>query len=123
MLLAMLLGMAVLGSFLQAITEAPAVVSLGMALSMTAPMAAWMRYRGHPWCRVAEMAGAMLLPAVVLIGLLWTGAVDAKAVLDIQHAVMIPSMLAAMTFRRSEYSNHDVRAMTRRLPRLLRPEA
>jgi hypothetical protein len=38
-----------------------------MTVSMTVPMVAWMRYRGHGWVRSGEMVGAMVVPALALI--------------------------------------------------------
>jgi hypothetical protein len=37
-----------------------------MAFSMTAPMVAWMRYRGHARRMTLEMAAAMIAPAIPL---------------------------------------------------------
>jgi hypothetical protein len=73
MVIAMFAGMIVLGlpaeAGLRAIgsssadlrVDAPAVLFIGMALTMTVPMVAWMRFRGHGWRPCLEMAGAMLL--------------------------------------------------------------
>src|SRR5215203_5514486 len=36
--------------------DAPSLVFLGMAATMTVPMVAWMRYRGHRWQPTLEMA-------------------------------------------------------------------
>jgi hypothetical protein len=59
MLVAMFLGMFVLGSALAALldlagvdvsswgSEAPELLLLGMAFTMTVPVVAWMRHRGH----------------------------------------------------------------------------
>src|SRR4051794_17915246 len=61
MVVAMFLGMAVLGvpagwamgalgtSWHELHTEAPALMFLGMATTMTIPMVGWMMYRGHGW--------------------------------------------------------------------------
>jgi hypothetical protein len=61
MLVAMLLGMAILGlpasMALDALgmsssdhhDDAPALMLFGMAVTMTVPMVGWMRYRGHSW--------------------------------------------------------------------------
>src|SRR3954447_13175675 len=38
--------------------DAPAVVFLGMAATMTVPMVGWMRYRGHRWQPTFEMAAS-----------------------------------------------------------------
>ena len=75
MVIAMLLGMVVLGLPAIAILElagssygeleeaAPAVALIGMAATMTIPMVAWMRHRGHGWRPSMEMAGSMFVPA------------------------------------------------------------
>ena len=49
--------------------DAPAVVFLGMAATMTIPMVAWMRYRGHRWQPTLEMAASMIVPTLVAIAL------------------------------------------------------
>ena len=50
--------------------DAPAIVFLGMAATMTIPMVAWMRYRGHRWQPTLEMAASMIIPTLVAIALL-----------------------------------------------------
>ena len=107
MLVAMLLGMAVLGMPLAMLTEAPELDLLGMAFGMTVPMVAWMRHRGHAWARAWEMTAAMFVPSFAAIALLWRGIVeDPDTLLVIQHVGMFPAMLAAMLLRRSEYSGY-----------------
>ena len=81
-----------------------------MAVSMTAPMVAWMRYRGHGRRTCAEMAASMFIPTFGVIALLSSGLVDETGtLLGIQHVVMSPSMLLAMLLRRDEYTRgvHD----------------
>jgi UPF0716 family protein affecting phage T7 exclusion len=86
--------------------DAPAVMLAGMGITMTAPMVAWMRYRGHGWQPSNEMAASMLVPTAGAIALLGAGLVsDLDALLVIEHAVMLPSMLVAMLLRRDEYSH------------------
>jgi len=117
MLIAMFLGMFVLGFALSALLElagvdvsswdsrAPALLLLGMAFTMTVPMIAWMRHRGHGWPAAREMTAAMFLPSFVAIGLLWSGAeTHTHGLLMIQHVGMLPCMLGAMLLRRREYS-------------------
>ena len=119
MLVAMFAGMFVLGAALAAPLqlvgvqvsewdrEAPALLLLGMAFTMTAPMVAWMRYRGHGWAPAADMTAAMFLPSFAAMGLLWAGAVtDTHALLMIQHIAMPPAMLVAMLLRRHECTGH-----------------
>src|SRR5690242_15889606 len=79
MVLAMAIGMMVLGGPLHAVVAwAGYSEALGrgsdlsvliMAFSMTVPMVAWMLIRGHIWRQAAEMTAAMLIPFAVLIGL------------------------------------------------------
>jgi hypothetical protein len=111
MTVAMMIGMGLLQG---AVEKALAVASAGalsdneqtilaMALSMTVPMATWMRYRGHGWGPTAEMSAAMIVPAAVLAVVLRLGAISGDAALAVQHMIMLPSMIAAMLYRRSEY--------------------
>jgi hypothetical protein len=119
MLLAMFLGMLVLGGPVMLAlgaagvgsaelrAEAPALLLLGMGVTMTVPMVAWMRHRGHGWAPSNEMAAAMLIPTAGVIGLLGAGLVaDIGTLLAIEHVVMLPAMLAAMLLRRDAYSSH-----------------
>ena len=119
MVVAMLLGMFVLGLALAALLElvavdvsrwdttAPALLLLSMAFTMTVPMVAWMRHRGHRWGLAWEMTAAMFIPTFVAIALLWTdGNADSHGAMMVQHVGMFPSMLVAMLLRRHEYTGH-----------------
>ena len=111
MLLAMFAGMLVLWMPLVALgrPDATELELLGMAFTMTVPMVAWMRYRGHGWAPATEMAAAMFLPTFAAIVLLWAGLVeDGHAPMMIQHVAMFPAMLVAMLLRRGEYTGHAV---------------
>jgi flagellar biosynthetic protein FliP len=80
-----------------------------MAATMTVPMVAWMRHRGHSWQPCNEMAASMFIPTFGVIALMGTGMVEDFGVLmTLEHIVMLPSMLVAMLLRRDEYScGHD----------------
>lgn len=109
MVLAMFLGMAVLGGALAIFVEIEdTALMLGwMAFTMTAPMVGWMRYRGHGWTPCVEMGASMVLPSLLAIGLFWAGAIEDEGTLMlIQHVVMFPAMLVAMLLRPSEYTGH-----------------
>ena len=80
------------------------VALLYMATSMTVPMVAWMRFRGHGWRPSAEMAGAMYAPTFVAIALL--GTVDYDLLMGLEHVAMLLAMLGAMLYRRDEYTGH-----------------
>ena len=85
--------------------DAPAVVFLGMAATMTIPMVAWMRYRGHGWGASNEMAASMFIPTFAAIGLLAAGVVtDIGVLMTIEHVAMLPAMLVAMLLRVDEYA-------------------
>jgi hypothetical protein len=119
MVLAMLLGMAVLwmpakmaleafGMTSQELhDDAPALLLLVMATTMTVPMVAWMRFRGHGWPAALEMSASMYLPTFAVIAVLATDRVeDLGALMTIEHVAMLLSMLAAMLLRRAEYTGH-----------------
>ncbi len=119
MVVAMFAGMAVLGlpagwalgavgsSWSELTDDAPSLMLLGMAITMTVPMVAWMRHRGHGWRPNAEMAASMFLPTFAVIALMGAGAIDFWRAMGIEHVAMLPSMLAAMLLRRDEYAGHD----------------
>lgn len=118
MVVAMFLGMAVLGlpaewalgsagsSWSELNTDAPALMLLGMAATMTIPMVAWMRYRGHGWRASTEMAASMVLPTLAAIGVLAAGLMSIDTLLVGEHIVMLLGMLAAMLLRPDEYRHH-----------------
>jgi O-antigen ligase len=112
MTLVMFLGMFVLmaptGLVLGAIGTSwsrlsPAMNVFTMALTMTAPMIAWMRYRGHAWRANLEMAASMLIPTFVVMTLLWASVSTTGALMVPEHAAMLTCMLVAMLLRRNEY--------------------
>jgi flagellar biosynthetic protein FliP len=82
----------------------PAMNVFEMAVTMTAPMVVWMRYRGHAWRPNIEMATSMLIPTFVVMGLLWGGVGGSGSLMVPEHAGMLFCMLVAMLLRRDEYS-------------------
>lgn len=87
-------------------TPALPVPSAGaMALAMTLPMAAWMRYHRHAWRPVAEMGAAMVVPTLVATLLHLAGTIPGQAVMGVAHVAMIPAMLAVMLLRFDEYAD------------------
>jgi hypothetical protein len=115
MLVAMLVGMMVLGMpadmalsglGVELADEAPSALLLGMGITMTVPMVAWMRYRGHGWPASNEMAASMMIPTLGVIALLAAGLVeDTGTLLVIEHLVMLPAMFAVMLLRWDEYTH------------------
>ena len=123
MVVAMFAGMVVLGmpagwalqafgSSTSELTDtAPALMLLGMAVTMTVPMVAWMRYRGHGWRANTEMAASMVLPTFAAIGVLAAGVMtDIGTLFAVEHLAMLLGMLAAMLLRLDEYTHHHGRA-------------
>jgi hypothetical protein len=115
MLLAMGVGMVVFGGLESAALgafgsstarvedSAPALVLIAMGINMTVPMVAWMRFRGHGWAPSAEMAASMMVPSVAVVPFLAVAGLG--TLMAVQHAVMLPAMLAVMLMRRDEYSH------------------
>jgi hypothetical protein len=125
MLIAMVLGMFVLGIPLAGLlgvagidvstweSDAPELMLLGMAFTMSVPMVAWMRHRGHGWAPAWDMTASMFIPSFAAIALLWGGLVeDSGTLMTIQHVAMLASMLAAMLLRLAEYTSHGTHAHT-----------
>ena len=78
-----------------------------MAVTMTAPMIPWMRWRGHAWQPTLEMAASMVIPTLAMLSLLAADVVtNAGALLGIEHVAMLGGMLVAMLARRDEYAHH-----------------
>ena len=103
-------GLALSGLGVELADEAPAAMLLGMGITMTVPMVAWMRYRGHGWAASNEMAASMMVPTLAVMGLLAAGLVDEiGTLLAIQHVVMFPAMLAVMLLRVDEYAHAHAR--------------
>jgi glyoxylate carboligase len=111
MVAAMVVGMVVLGAAFEVLLELPdetAITLVEMAIAMTIPMVAWMRFRGHSWRLCNEMAAAMLIPAAIALVLFGAGVVENETTLLVfEHVAMFLSMLVAMLLRISEYAGHD----------------
>jgi hypothetical protein len=113
MLIAMLVGMAVLGGLVSLLFALlghgnlfhyAALRALLMATYMTVGMSVWMRYRGHEWTRIREMGTAMFAPFLILLLPFWSGAISGGLLLVGGHLLMLPAMLGAMLLHRDEYS-------------------
>jgi energy-converting hydrogenase Eha subunit A len=117
MFLAMMLGMGIFGVVNSAILIPlgfvylsarvfPEAYAAAMAVAMTVPMVAWMRVRKHAWRLSAEMAGAMIVPTVVLIAICLIGLLPHTVVVPGTHLLMVPAMLGAMLSRWRDYTCH-----------------
>ena len=111
MVAAMFLGMVLLGAPVNLFlgragvgTLSAPMMTLSMALEMSVPMAAWMRYRGHAWRMNLEMVAAMLLPVAVIIPLQYAGSLSGMSGMVPEHVGMLVAMLVAMLARIDDYS-------------------
>ncbi len=111
MLLAMMVGMFAGGAIFtaalgitveEAIRDHSVAFVAVMAVSMTAPMVAWMRFRGHHWDRSLEMAAAMIAPAIPLCALGLVGVVTGS-ICGLYCFFSVVAMVGVMAYRRSEY--------------------
>jgi hypothetical protein len=114
MLIAMFLGMGVLGGLAAlgfaatggSSSDLPGGVRvLLMGIYMTVPMVLWMRYRGHAAARNVEMALSMMVPTVAAAALAFAGTLGTGAALGVQHVVMVPAMLGVMLWRYDDYAH------------------
>jgi hypothetical protein len=112
MVLAMFLGMAVLGlpadwAMRSVGADSDAFMFLEMATTMTVPMVGWMIYRGHGWRANAEMSASMFVPTFAVIGVLTSGILtDLGVLMGVEHVVMLLAMAGVMLLRPQEYIHH-----------------
>lgn len=112
MLVAMVVGMAVLYPIWALLTGALAapwlrstvIETLVMATTMSVGMGAWMWFLGHRWLHVLEMSAAMYAAFAVLYPLLWLSFLEPGDVVVVGHLLMLPAMLVAMLARLDVYA-------------------
>ena len=120
MCLAMCLGLAVLdtvyvwlaGRFgiTNPYLQFPELSAAVVAFNMTAPMLAWMRFRGMAWNLIADMSWAMVAEAVLILAIYWLGILRNEAIGSTstlwlwQHGLMMPVMLIPMFLRLDHYT-------------------
>jgi hypothetical protein len=116
MLVAMMVGMAVLGVALAVLGEPPGYANLLlryglMGAFMAAPMVGWMRYRGHSWSDGGEMTAAMLVPMFALVVPVELGVsvpgLSKESLMMLSHVAMIAGMVAWMVYRRDRYAHGE----------------
>lgn len=76
------------------------------AAGMTTSMVGWMRYRGHTWRSSSEMAAAMVVPAVPLVGLRLLDVISGP-ICGLYCLATAVAMVALMLYRRSAYGGVD----------------
>jgi hypothetical protein len=101
---ALYFGAARLIGYSNPITQLPELTVLVVAVNMSVPMVAWMRYGGHEWRPIWEMSGAMFVEAIVVLGVAWAALVPKSSLFALQHALMVPAMIIPMVFRLDLYA-------------------
>jgi hypothetical protein len=96
--------LASLAGYSEPFSELPYLSVLVVTVSMTAPMTAWMLYRGMPHRSITEMSAGMPIVAIVLVGLSVLGALPKDGLALLEHALMMPAMLIPMLLRLDIYS-------------------
>ncbi len=113
MTLAMMVGMMVLGG-LSRVVLGPLGITLDprsdlyqvvMTAFMVVPMAGWMRLRGMAGRPIAEMSASMVVVPIVLIGGGQLGILGRSTVSQLEHTLMLPSMLVPMLLRLGYYTS------------------
>ena len=89
----------------QPFKELPELSVIVVTFTMTAPLVAWMAYRGMPRRPIAEMAAVMPVLAAALLVL---GSLSVLPMGDLalwEHGLMMPAMLVPMLFRLDLYTS------------------
>jgi hypothetical protein len=83
-------------------------LSVGVVtVTMTAPMVAWMLFRGMPQRATAEMSAVMPVLAIVLLALGWLAIVPKGDLALLEHGLMMPAMLLPMLVRLDLYTGRS----------------
>jgi hypothetical protein len=85
----------------------PELSVLVIAINLSVPMLAWMRFRGMDWRPTLEMAGSTMVIGLLLIAAYWLGIVPKSSLIEVQTSLACPVMLAVMLFRFRLYSGHQ----------------
>jgi len=94
-------------------SELPELSVVVVTFTMTAPMVAWMLFRGMPRRETAEMALVMPVLAIALLALGWAAVLARRDLALLEHGLMMPAMLVPMLFRldlytgRSHHTRHN----------------
>ena len=91
-------------------TEWPQLSLAIVTFNMTAPMVAWMRFRGMGRRPTAEMAAAMVVLALLILAAGWLGIVAMQTLPWLAHGLMMPAMLVPMLLRLEFYTGHAMGA-------------
>ena len=85
-------------------SDLPILSVLVVTFAMTAPMTAWMLYRGMPRRATLEVSAAMPALALGLLVLGWVGFVAMADIALLEHGLMMPVMLIPILLRLDVYT-------------------
>ncbi|MGH3083223.1 MAG: hypothetical protein ACRDNP_04050 [Gaiellaceae bacterium] len=85
--------------------DLPELSVLVVTFTMTAPMVAWMVYRGMPRRPVAEMAAVMPVLGAALLVVGWLSLLPMGDLALWEHGLMMPAMLVPMFLRLDLYTS------------------
>ena len=85
--------------------ELPVLSVLVVTFTMTAPMTAWMWFRGMPRQTIVEMSAVMPALAGALLALGWLGVLPTGDLALLEHGLMMPAMLVPMLLRFDTYTS------------------
>lgn len=108
-------GAAALLGFTNLDQRAPELTILVIAINLSLPMLAWMRYMGMDWRPTLEMSGATMVAGLLLIVAYSAGLVSVRDLIPLQTGLLAcPLMLVVMLFRYRLYAgahthHHHVR--------------
>ena len=84
--------------------QLPELSVLVVTFTMTAPMTAWLLFRGMSRRATAEMSAVMPVLAVLLLALGGLAIVPKSDLALLEHGLMMPAMLIPMFFRLNVYT-------------------
>ena len=97
-------GGAALIGYPDLVLQAPIFSTLVLAINVSLPMVAWMRFRGHEWRPTLEMGGATMALGILLIAAGWLGIIPVSDLFEWMRSLACPAMLVAMLFRLDLYT-------------------
>jgi hypothetical protein len=90
--------------------RAPELTALVIAINLSVPMAAWMRFRGMEWRPTLEMSGSTMVAGLLLIAAYRLGIIAQSSLMELQTGIFAcPLMLAVMLSRFRLYSTSHKR--------------
>ena len=98
-------GAAGLLGYTDLLETSPELVVLVVALNLSVPMLAWMRYRGMAWQPTLEMAGFTMVVGLALIAAYWMDLIARNSLVEVQTSLACPVMVAVMLLRFRLYSS------------------